>query len=122
MTYSSNIEKETLNNLFYRKVLYTSDNLQLVVMSLKPKEEIPLETHKDIDQFIRVESGEAEVFVEGKKFLLKDDDIIIIPSGKEHKVCNIGSRDLKLYSIYSPPEHPRGTIHKTKQESDLAEH
>jgi len=122
MAYKSNIEEETLNNSFYRKVLFTGDKMQLVVMSLKEGEDIPLEVHKEIDQFIRVEKGKAEVTVDGEKFELSDDDVIIIPSGSEHRVCNVGDSDLKVYTIYSPPEHSDGTIHKTKEEADSAEH
>lgn len=120
--YKTNIEKETLENENYRKVLHTAKQMQLVVMSLKTGEDIPLETHHDIDQFIRVEKGKALVKVDGKEFKLEDDDIIIIPAGSEHYVKNTGNDDLKLYSIYTPPEHPKGTMHKTKAEADEHEH
>lgn len=122
MTYTTNIEKETLNNEHYRKVLHTGKKLQLVIMSLKPGEDIPLETHHDIDQFIRIEQGEARITISGEKHTLHDDDVIIIPAGSEHYVENIGEEELKLYSIYAGPEHPDGTIHKTKAEADVAEH
>jgi mannose-6-phosphate isomerase-like protein (cupin superfamily) len=121
--YKSNIEKETLENTNYRKVLFTGQKIQLVVMSLKPGEDIPLETHTDIDQFIRVEQGEAYVKIGETEYNLKDDDVVIIPSGNAHYVKNTSKdQDLKLYSIYADPEHKEGTIHTTKEEADAAEH
>ena len=121
--YTANIEKETLDNEFYRKVLFTGKKMQLVVMSLKPGEHIPLETHHEIDQFIRVERGEALVKVAGEEFNLKDDDVVIIPAGTEHYVKNTSSdKELKVYTIYATPEHPPETIHKTREEAEKAEH
>ena len=121
-TYSTNIEKETIENENYRKVLY-SGKMQLVVMSLKPGEDIPEETHDDIDQFFRIEEGEAHIRVDGEEFNLTDDEVIIIPAGAEHYVKNPSTdKVLKVYSIYTPSEHPPGTIHKTKEEADAAEH
>lgn len=116
--YFANIEKETIENENYRKVLFTAEHLQLVVMSLKVGEDIPQETHQKIDQFIRVESGNALVITDGKEFNLNDDDIIIIPAGTKHYVKNVSkTKALKLYSIYTPSEHKPGTIHKTYQEA-----
>ena len=120
--YKTNIEKETLENENYRKVLYTGAKMQLVVMTLKPGEDIPSEVHDEIDQFIRVEEGSAYVKVGEDEFKLEDDDIIIIPAGTEHYVKNTGEGALKLYSIYTPPEHEDGTVHATKEEADTAEH
>lgn len=121
--FKTNIEESTLENDNYRKVIYTGQKLQLVLMSLRVGEDIPLEVHNGIDQFIRIESGEAKVEIEGEEFILKDDDVIIIPSGKKHYVCNNSdSRELKLYSIYAGPEHKPGTIHKTAEEAREAEH
>ncbi|MBT4577311.1 cupin domain-containing protein [Candidatus Woesearchaeota archaeon] len=121
--YKTNIEKETLENDNYRKVLFTGQKIQLVVMSLKPGEDIPLETHTGIDQFIRVEQGEAYVKIDETEYNLKDDDVVVIPSGTAHYVKNTSEdRDLKLYSIYADPEHEEGTIHTTKEEADAAEH
>jgi len=121
--YMTDIEKDTLENVYYRKVLFTGEKMQLVVMSLKPGEDIPLEVHNGIDQFIRVEEGEALVKVAGEEFNLTDDDIIIIPAGNEHYVKNTSAgKDLKIYVIYATPEHPPETIHKTKAEADAAEH
>lgn len=121
--YHSNIEKETLKNNNYRKVLFTGKNMQLVVMSLKPHEDIPREVHENIDQFIRVEEGECLVDLENEEYYIKEDEVVIIPAGTEHYVKNTSSKkDLKLYSIYTPPEHTHGTVHKTKEESDADEH
>ena len=120
--YSTNIEKDTIENEDYRRVLYTG-KMQLVLMSLKPGEDIPSEVHPEIDQFFRIEQGEAYIKVNHEEFNLKEDDIIIIPAGSEHYVKN-SSEDkvLKVYTIYTPAEHPEGTIHKTKAEADAAEH
>ena len=119
--YVTNIEEETLKNEYFRRVLFTAPNSQLVVMSLKPGEEIGEEVHK-LDQFIRVEAGEAEVVLDGESHHLADDDAVVIPRGTRHNVINRSAdRPLKLYTIYSPPEHPDGTIHKTKAEADAAE-
>ncbi len=119
--YIANIEEETLKNEYFRKVLYTAPNSQLVVMNLKPKEEIGMEVHS-LDQFIRVESGEGKVVLDGEESEIKDDYAVVIPSGTEHNVINTSEdKELKLYTIYSPPEHAPETIHKTKEEADEAE-
>lgn len=121
-TYKTNIESDTIQNLFYRKILFTGPNLQLAVMSLEPGEDIPFEIH-DGDQFIRVEQGQAYVIVEDEEFILNVDDIIIIPQGSEHYVSNNSLKDdLKLYSIYSPPEHPKDKLNISqpkKNQNDL---
>ena len=122
MIYHKDIEAETLENTNYRKVVYTGKNMQLVVMSLLPGEEIPEEVHDTIDQFFRVEQGKMAVIIDGKRFELSDDDVIIVPSGARHQVMNTGDEPLKLYTIYAPPEHEDGTVHKTKAEADAAEH
>ena len=121
--YKTNIEEETLSNENYRKVLHTAEHMQLVVMSLKPEEDIPKEIHEEHDQFIRVEKGDAYVKIEDEEFNLSEDDIIIIPAGNYHYVKNTSeTNDLKLYTIYTPAEHPNGTIHKTLEEAQNAEH
>jgi len=121
--YKTNIEEETLSNENYRKVLHTAEHMQLVVMSLKPEEDIPKEIHEEHDQFIRVEKGEAYVKIEDEEFNLSDDDIVIIPAGTNHYVKNTSKTDdLKLYTIYTPAEHPDGTVHKTFEEAENAEH
>ena len=117
--FKSNIEKDTLRNKNFRKVLYTSKHSQLVVMSLKPKEEIGLETHPENDQFIRFEGGTGRVLIDGTKYTVKDGDSVIVPAGAKHNVINISaSEDLKLYTIYSPPHHKDGIVRKTKEEAE----
>ena len=117
--YTTNIERDTLENENFRKVLYTAPNLQLVLMTLQPGEEIGLETHDHGDQFFRVEGGEGEAILDGEAHKLADGDIVVIPAGTEHNIVNTsGSEALRVYTIYTPPEHPDGTINKTKAEAD----
>lgn len=120
--YTTNIEKDTIENENFRKVLYTAKNMQLVVMSLEVGEEIGLETHPEHDQFIRIDAGSAKAILNGEESELSDGDCVIIPAGVEHNVINSGSEKLKLYTIYSPPEHPDGTVHATKAEADADHH
>jgi mannose-6-phosphate isomerase-like protein (cupin superfamily) len=110
----NNIEKLTIENGDYRRVLYTGKNLQLVLMALQPGEEIGEEVHDDRDQFFRIESGAGEVMIDGARNALKDDDAIIIPAGARHNVRNTGSAPLLRYTLYGPPEHRDGVVHKTK--------
>lgn len=110
----SNIEKETLENQNFRKVLYTAKNSQLVLMCLKPHEEIGLETHPENDQFFRFESGRGMVIIDGNEHIVSDGIAIVIPAGSKHNVINMGTTELKMYTIYSPAHHKDGTIHKTK--------
>lgn len=120
--YLSNIEEETLENENFRKVLYTSKYSQLVVMSLLPGEEIGSEVHEHVDQFIRVESGSGNVHLNDEVSEVKDDDAFIIPAGVNHNLVNTSSdKVMKLYTIYSPANHPDGTIHETKEEADKYE-
>lgn len=117
-----NIEKLTLENKAYRKVLFTGTHQQLVVMSLLPNEEIGMEVHTTHDQFFRIEKGEAKIIIDGKVSTLNDGGAAIVPAGAQHNVINTSSvNPLKLYTIYSPPQHPRNTIHLTKKEADAAE-
>ena len=111
------IEKATLENSDYRRVLFTGRNTQLVLMAIAPGEEIGLETHEEHDQFIRVESGEGTVVMDGEQCSLADGIAVVIPAGVRHNVINT-SRDkpLRLYTLYSPPEHPDLTVHRTKQD------
>lgn len=121
--YHVDIEKKTEENEYFREVLFTGPLSQLVVMSLKPGEEIGLETHGDTDQFIRVEEGHGKAILDGQEYKLEDGSAIVIPAGTEHNVINTSSKEaLKLYTIYTPPEHADGTIHKTKAEAEAAEH
>lgn len=116
--YYSKIEEETEKNNNFRKVLFTGKHSQLVVMSLKPGEEIGMEVHDTVDQFFRIEEGEAKFVVDGVETVVSEDEAFIVPAGSEHNVINSGSKDLKLYTIYSPANHPDGTIHKTKEEAE----
>lgn len=118
--YHSNIEKETEENNNFRKVLFTGKYSQLVVMSLKPGEEIGNEIHENVDQFFRIEEGKAKVVINNgeEEFIVKEDEVFIVPAGTWHNIINIDDEDLKLYTIYSPPNHPDGTIHKTKKEAE----
>ncbi len=115
--YVENIEKITLQNTDYRRVLYTSKHTQLVVMNLKPGEEVGEEVHH-LDQFIRIEQGKAKIIINATEYLAEDDYAIIIPEGCRHNVINIGNNDLKLYSLYSPPEHLIDTVHPTKADDE----
>ncbi len=116
--YSVDLESETAKNRLYRRVLYTGRHSQLVLMSLAPGEEIGEETHEDRDQFFRFEEGEGLVTIDGNKHKVGDGSGVIVPAGARHNVVNT-SRDtpLKLYTVYSPPEHKDGTLHKTKAEA-----
>ena len=114
--YKDNIEKLTLANDKFRQVLYTGKHCQLVLMALKPGEEIGMEVHQENDQFFRFESGEGKVVIDGNEYLVGDGDAVIVPSGSEHNVINLSdSAPLKLYTIYAPPHHADGTIHETKE-------
>lgn len=113
----TNIEKDTLENEFYRKVLYTSKNCQLVLMCLNPGEEIGEEVH-ELDQFIRIEEGNGVVVLDGVKSEVGKDYAIVIPQGVRHNVINTGSGKMQLYSLYSPAEHKDKTIHKTKEDAE----
>lgn len=113
--YIVNIERETLENTDYRRVLYTGEFSQLVLMNIQPGDEIGEEVHTGIDQFIRVESGEAKVVLNGnEEHMLPAEHAVIIPSGTRHNVINVGDAEVKLYSIYSPAEHKDGAVHATK--------
>jgi mannose-6-phosphate isomerase-like protein (cupin superfamily) len=122
-----NIEHETKTNTTFRTALWTGKRSQLTVMSLGPGEEIGLEVHPEIDQFFRLEQGSARVEVGNTRedlretYEVKDDWAFIVPAGTWHNVINIGDGELKLYTIYSPPNHPQGTVHATKADADAAE-
>lgn len=115
-----NLEQETLNNNDYRRVVYTAHNTQLVLMNLQPGEEIGEEVH-ELDQFIRVEAGEAEAVLNGETTKISADWAIIVPAGVRHNVINTGAGELKLYTLYSPPEHKDGLVEKTKAD-EIEEH
>jgi len=117
-----NIESETVDNANYRKVLYTGKNMQLVVMSLNPGEDIGLEVHNENDQFFRIEQGTAEAFIDGEVMTVNEDEVIIVKAGSEHNITNVGDNELKLYTIYAPAHHPEGTIHATKADDPEEDH
>jgi len=116
--YVANIEKLTLANADFRHVLYTGRHSQLVLMCLRPGEEIGMEAHGHLDQFFRFESGEGEVFIDGARHKVGDGDCAIVPAGAQHNVVNTGKKELKLYTIYSPPEHIDKTIRHTKKDAE----
>jgi mannose-6-phosphate isomerase-like protein (cupin superfamily) len=114
-----NIEELTLGNSNFRQVLSTNKFSQLVIMSLKPGEEIGMEIHGDVDQFFRIDAGEGKVIADGQEYDITDGFAIVIPAGTEHNIINTSeTEDLKLYTVYSPANHPDGTIHETKAEAD----
>lgn len=115
----AHLEAETASNADYRRVLYTGRFCQLVLMKLKPGEEIGAETHDDVDQFFRFEEGEGMVVIDGVEHKVKDGDGVIVPSGARHNVINTSRKvDLKLYTIYSPPEHLDQVVRRTKAEAE----
>src|SRR5512136_3115708 len=122
--YFGSIEKQTLSNNYFRQVLFTGAHAQLVVMCLQPGEEIGNEVHPAVDQFFRIEQGEARFVFNGKEeHVVHDGDAVVVPAGTYHNVINTSSANhLRLYTIYSPPNHPDGTVHKTKAEAEAAEH
>lgn len=117
--FKSAIENEALENTNFRKVVYTSEYSQLVLMSLSPKEEIGLETHSANDQFFRVERGRGKCVIDGNEYELKDGDAVVVPRGAKHNIINLSETDdLKLYTIYSPPHHKAGIVRATKAEAE----
>ena len=117
--FSTNIEKETLDNENFRKVLYTAKHCQLVLMSLRPREEIGMETHTDNDQFFRFEKGQGKCIIDDNEYLVSDGFAIIVPAGAQHNVINMSTtEDLKLYTIYSPANHLDGIVRATKAEAE----
>jgi mannose-6-phosphate isomerase-like protein (cupin superfamily) len=116
--YIGNIEEKTINNNYFREVVFTGKYCQLVVMSLKPGEEIGSEVHKKVDQFFRIEKGRAKAIIDGTENQITNGVGIVVPAGSEHNVINASSNsDLKLYTIYSPPQHRDGIVHKTKEDA-----
>lgn len=117
--FKTGIEKETSYNYNFRKVLYTGKHMQLVLMSLKPGEEIGAEIHKDNDQFFRFESGSGKCLIDGNEYKVKDGDVIVIPAGAKHNIINVDSKtELKMYTIYAPPHHKDGIVRTTKEEAE----
>jgi len=122
--YVGPIEKATLDNDYFRQVLFTGEHLQLVVMCLQAGEEIGNEVHPTVDQFFRIEEGKARFVFNGKEeHLVQTSDAVVVPAGTYHNVINVSStQPLRLYTIYTPPQHPDGTVHKTKAEAEAGEH
>lgn len=119
--YVANIETETKNNNNFRKVLYTAKHSQLVVMSLLPGEDIGEEVHT-LDQFIRIEEGQGKAVLDGVVHEIADDFAIVIPAGMKHNIINTGDKSMKLYTLYSPPEHRHDVVHATKADAQVEEH
>ena len=120
--YCDNIERLTLENGDFRRVLYTGGHLQLVLMTLQPGEEIGSEVHPDRDQFFRFEEGEGVVDIDGRENRVEDDFAVIVPAGARHNVRNTGSAPLRFYTLYGPPEHKDGIVHATKMEAEERHH
>ena len=122
--YVGSIETKTLKNDYFRQVLFTAKHSQLVVMCLQPGEEIGKEMHSNVDQFFRIEQGDAKfVFDESEEHIVHNGDAVVVPAGTFHNVVNISQTlPLRLYTLYSPPNHPDGTVHKTKTEAESSEH
>jgi len=116
--YCDDIQKRTIENEDFRRVLYTGGHLQLVLMTLQPGEEIGEEVHSDRDQFFRIEEGKGAVDIDGQENRVEDDFAVIVPAGARHNVRNTGSAPLRLYTIYGPPEHKDGVVQATKQDAD----
>ena len=116
--YCDDIEKVTVENQDFRRVLYTGHHLQLVAMTLQPGDEIGEEVHEDRDQFFRIEQGEGAIDIDGVANRVADDFAVIVPAGARHNVRNTGSAPLRLYTIYGPPEHREGVVQSTKAEAD----
>ena len=119
--YVGNIEELAKMNTHFRRVVYTGVHTQLVVMSLEPNEEIGMEKHDQVDQFFRLETGTLKIVIDGNEHTLTDGMAAVVPAGSTHNVINIGPNVAKLYTLYSPPNHPDGTVHATKADADEAE-
>ena len=115
--YVDDIQAATLRNKDFRRVLYTGANLQLVLMTLQPGEQIGEETHEDRDQFFRIEEGNGEVLIDGRRHEVQDDFAVIVPAGARHNVINSGPAPLKLYTLYGPPEHRDAVVHRMRSDA-----
>ena len=115
------IDRLTVENKDFRRVLYTGKHLQLVLMALRPGEEIGEEVHDDHDQFFRIEKGEGEVWIDNQRTKIKADDAIVVPAGARHNVINTGDKKLKLYTVYGPPDHKDEIVRSTKGEAEASE-
>jgi mannose-6-phosphate isomerase-like protein (cupin superfamily) len=120
--YRDDIERATLQNDDFRRVLYTGKNLQLVLMTLQPGEDIGEEVHPDRDQFFRIEEGVGTIYIDGHENKVEEDFAVIVPAGARHNVRNTGLQPLRLYTIYAPPEHKDGIVQKTKADAEERHH
>lgn len=123
--YVDDIEEKTESNSNFRHVIYTGQHLQLVLMSLRPQEDIGVEVHETTDQFFRFESGEGKVIINSEEHRVSDDMVVIVPAGAQHNIINVSeTSELKFYTIYAPPHHKDGTIHSTKSDAvaDIEDH
>lgn len=118
MSFKANIEKLTLDNTYYRKVIHTTPNMQLVLMTLKPNQEIGLEAHKDVTQFIRIEEGKGLAYIANKRFHLKNGDVVMVAPNTKHNIINTGTTDLALYTLYSHPIHSKTCKQKHKEDDE----
>lgn len=120
--YTDNIEQKTLANTNFREAVFTGTYCQLVLMNLRPNEEIGMEVHQSVDQFFRFEQGEGKVIINGEEHVVGNGIVVVVPAGSQHNVINTtADKELKLYTIYSPPNHPAGTIHATKADAMATE-
>jgi mannose-6-phosphate isomerase-like protein (cupin superfamily) len=119
--YAEDIKKQTKENLNFRKVLHTGVHAQVVAMNIKVGEDIGMETHGDVDQILYFVEGECEATLNGETRSLVEHDIVYVPAGTEHNFVNSGQTDLKLFTVYAPPQHPDGTVHATKADAQKAE-
>ncbi|HET9384471.1 MAG TPA: cupin domain-containing protein [Gemmatimonadales bacterium] len=117
-----NIEDRTELNQDFRRVLFTGAQMQLVLMAVRPGDELGEEVHPDTDQFFRIEEGKGEIWIEGERTPVEEDMAIVVPAGARHNLKNTGHKALKLYTLYAPPQHPDGTVHRTKLDAEAAEH
>jgi len=118
MSYVENIEEQTVSNENFRQVVYTGKYLQLVLMSLKPGEDIGMEVHPDVDQFFRRDQGQGKIIINGQETEVTDGFAIVVPAGAEHNLINTSTnQELKLYTIYAPPNHPDSTVHHSREEA-----
>lgn len=120
--FHTDIEADTLSNTNFRKVLFTGAHSQLVLMTLQPNEDIGMEVHANVDQFFRFEAGEGKAILDGEEVIFKANDVVIVPAGTNHNIINTSTTEpLKLYTIYSPANHPAGTVNATKADAMAAE-
>lgn len=122
MAWTGSIEEAARGNDAFRRVLFTGPNAQLVVMSIPPGGEIGEETHDDVDQVLAFAAGSGEAVLDRETIPVGPGDLVFVPAGTRHNFRNTGAEDLKLSTVYAPPEHPDGTVHRTKAEADAAEH